>query len=129
MCHVERMMGANDLVILHRCPPNKKEAISPVVADDIFGNDINLMKDMVKASMESLYDTIDFLKQEIIEKNIIIRALTQRGESKQDNTNSTIPNTIDSMSEENASCKSFNGYIGMHDVTTAKKVEIIKQFS
>ena len=62
---------------------------SKVVAEGI----INL-KDCVKSVIDELYETIDFLKHELEEKNLLIRALIVRdandGNPVIENTNATV---------------------------------------
>ena len=45
---------------------------------NIVADGINDFKDYLKSTIDKLYETIDFLKQELEEKNILIRALTLR---------------------------------------------------
>ena len=46
--------------------------------DNLMIEGINNFKDYVKSTIDKLYETIDILKQELVEKNILIRALTSR---------------------------------------------------
>ena len=47
-------------------------------SSDIVANGINDLKSYLQSTINKLYETIDFLKQELEEKNLLIRALTVR---------------------------------------------------
>ena len=83
---------------------------------DMVANGINDFKSYLQSMINKLYETIDFLKQELEEKNLLIRALTVReangdifvnafpGKSKVNGTKS------DSISTENTTSNSSNVY-------------------
>ena len=68
-------LDINDDIPIKVIPPINTEKNE---IDNLMIEGINNFKDYVKSTIDKLYETIDFLKQELVEKNILIRALTSR---------------------------------------------------
>ena len=58
--------------------------------DNLIIGGIDNFKDYIKSTIDKLYETIDILKQELVEKNVLIRALISRDRN---NSNITVSNT------------------------------------